>query len=445
MPWTADQILALAPDASSAKSGKDLSPPRKWKTLGSNALCAWGSIQGSGKDPYQISIDLSGPAFKCSCPSRKFPCKHGLGLFLVLVQHPASLTETTPPAWTSEWMGKRAEKEEKKTAKKLVPDEEPDAEAAAKAAASAERRAASRESKVTEGLEEVGIWLEDMVRVGFAALPGKPFSYWQSPAARLVDAQASGLARRVRSLDGITTTGEGWPKQLLRKISLLQLVREAWPRISSLSEPVQADLRATIGFPTNQEEVLQGSSLRDQWVVVGARIDEEERLRTQRTWLLGLNSRRPALCLSFSAGPNQPLDISLVPGTTIDADLAFYPGSWPVRALVKQRHGMSESLPKAFPAQNISEAIGSAAEALAVNPWLESVLFSLSEVTPLPRNDGWVLRDAQGSVIPMAITDERAWVLYSVSGGRPLALTGEWNGDSLAPLSVWSERGFLRI
>nr|WP_279163542.1 SWIM zinc finger family protein [Rhodococcus erythropolis] len=27
-------------------------------------------------------VDLRGPAYKCSCPSRKFPCKHALGLLV---------------------------------------------------------------------------------------------------------------------------------------------------------------------------------------------------------------------------------------------------------------------------------------------------------------------------------------------------------------------------
>ena len=62
MAWTADQVLALAPDPSSAKSGKDLGVARKWKTLGVTDACAWGTLQGSGKDPYQTCIDLAGPA-----------------------------------------------------------------------------------------------------------------------------------------------------------------------------------------------------------------------------------------------------------------------------------------------------------------------------------------------------------------------------------------------
>src|SRR5215469_4565446 len=139
MPWTTEQVLALAPDASSAKSGKDLAAPRKWLTLGSNDTCAWGSIQGSGQNPYQTSIDLAGPAFKCSWPSRKFPCKHGLGLFLILAQQPTAMTEKNPPAWTTEWLAKRVEKEEKKLAKATEPEVPPDPEAAAKSAAAAEK------------------------------------------------------------------------------------------------------------------------------------------------------------------------------------------------------------------------------------------------------------------------------------------------------------------
>lgn len=91
--WNTEQVLALAPDASSAKSGKDLSAPRKWKSLGANDACGCGEIQGSGKSPYQTSIDLSEPAFKCTCPSRNFPCKHGLGLFLILAQQPGAMTQ----------------------------------------------------------------------------------------------------------------------------------------------------------------------------------------------------------------------------------------------------------------------------------------------------------------------------------------------------------------
>ena len=82
--WNAEQILALAPDASAAKAGNALAQKSKWLRLGFDSRAVWGECQGSGKEPYRTKIDLREPAFACSCPSRKFPCKHGLGLFLLL-------------------------------------------------------------------------------------------------------------------------------------------------------------------------------------------------------------------------------------------------------------------------------------------------------------------------------------------------------------------------
>lgn len=445
MPWTTEQVLALAPDASSVKSGKDLAVPRKWKTLGFDEACAWGTIQGSGKDPYQACMDFSGPVFKCTCPSRKFPCKHGLGLFLIVAQQAGTMTEKQPPAWVTEWIAKRVEKEEKKAAKATAPETPPDPEAAAKAAAAAEKRTASREAKVASGLDELGVWLDDLVRSGFATLPGKPSSFWENPAARLVDAQAPGLARRVSALDGITTTGEQWPSRLLREASLLHLACEGWSRMASLPEATQADLRATLGFVTNQQEVLAQSGIRDHWVVMGQRVEEEERLRTQRTWLYGANTRRCALCLSFSAGPNQPLDVSLVPGTTLDAELVFFPAAWPLRALVKQRLGSPESIAPVLPHENIAAANAFAAEALATNPWIERVPFGFTTVTPVNRVQGWIIRDSAGYGLPLNISEARAWILYSLSGGHPIALAGEWDGEKLTTLSVWAEGRFLRV
>ena len=98
--WTAERILTLAPDAASAKAGKDLAAARKWVSFGCDERACWGECQGSGSKPYQTQIDLAEPAFKCTCPSRKFPCKHALGLFLLTVAQGTKPTQPKPP-WRS--------------------------------------------------------------------------------------------------------------------------------------------------------------------------------------------------------------------------------------------------------------------------------------------------------------------------------------------------------
>lgn len=206
MNWTPEQILALAPDAASARAGQGLANARKWSSLGSDDRSAWGLCQGSGKDPYQAQIDLTEPAFRCSCPSRKFPCKHTLGLFLLLAGQPDLFKEKRPPVWVGEWIASRAKRAQQRVEKQAQAETE---EKAVDPQAQA-KRAANREAKVKAGLQELELWLRDLARGGLAAAQSQPPQFWERTAARLVDAQAPGIARLVREMAGMPASGEGW-------------------------------------------------------------------------------------------------------------------------------------------------------------------------------------------------------------------------------------------
>jgi hypothetical protein len=125
MSLTIEAVLALAPDDASAKAARGLLAPAKWPLLGHNDVAVWGECQGSGAKPYQTQVDLNGPAFRCSCPSRKFPCKHGLALLMMRAQSLASFTTAPSPAWVAEWLttrgAKAQQKEERQQEKAAVP------------------------------------------------------------------------------------------------------------------------------------------------------------------------------------------------------------------------------------------------------------------------------------------------------------------------------------
>lgn len=97
MELTSESVLALAPDASSVKAAPSSAQTRPVATLGFNENAVWGECKGSGSKPYQVEADLSGPVFKCTCPSRKFPCKHSLALLLLRVQQEAAFTRAKRP------------------------------------------------------------------------------------------------------------------------------------------------------------------------------------------------------------------------------------------------------------------------------------------------------------------------------------------------------------
>jgi hypothetical protein len=435
--WTTEQILALAPDAGAAKAGKDLAVARKWLTLGHDAEVAWGTCQGSGVAPYQTGIDLTGPGFRCSCPSRKFPCKHALGLFLLLANAPQSFTETARPEWITAWLAGRARREA--TAGKAEGRPKTGANPAARA-----RSTADRTARVAAGLQDLDLWMTDLVRHGLAAAQSRPPKFWETPAARLVDAQAPGVARLVRQLAGIPATGDGWPDRLLERLGRLHLLGVGFRQIDTLPEATQADIRGLIGWTQSQDELLAASGIRDEWLVLGQRLTEEDRLRAQHTWLWGLTTGRAALILNYAHG-NAPLDTSLLPGTAFEADLVFYAGAYPLRALIQAR-GDSAALPSTLPGYaTIAEAIGAYATALAAYPWLDELPLPLTGVVPVAHGDGWAVQDADGRVLPLHPQFNGGWMLLALSGGRPLGLFGEWNGDVLVPLSTWTGDRFYPL
>src|SRR5262249_47077482 len=156
-----------------------------------------------------------------------------------------------------------------------------------------------------------------------------PYSFWEGMAARLVDSQAPGLARMVRDCAGIPSTGEGWQERMLDRLGRIYLLVEATRRLESLPEELQNDIKTAVGYTASQDEVLKQEGIADKWDIVGQRVEQDERLRAQRTWLWGRESRRWALVLSFAYQGAMVLDATLTPGTTIEGELVFFPSSFP--------------------------------------------------------------------------------------------------------------------
>ena len=317
--WTAETVEGLAPDAASVAAARKLARPGPWTDTGSDERAVWGLCKGSGARPYQTQVDLSGPAWKCSCPSRKVPCKHALALLLLRAD--GQLAAGTPPEWVNEWLQSR---EERAARPARAPGEPPrDPEAAA-------RRAADREARVAAGVEDLRTWLRDAVRGGLAAGRLRSWDEWDAFAARLVDAQAPGAASRLRSLGGVAAgRPDGWPERLLSGLGLLHLLCEAFAREDG---PVRDDVRTLLGWNAAREDVLAGPRVQDRWIVLARVVIEQERLRVQRTWLWGEETGRPALVLDF-APPGAPLEPRPAPGMAFEAALAFHPSATPLRAL----------------------------------------------------------------------------------------------------------------
>jgi SWIM zinc finger len=429
--WSTEQVLALAPDAAAQRAARGLATARPWQEsgyAGGDPPSLWGLCRGSGSKPYQTCVDLTEPAYRCSCPSRKFPCKHALGLLLWWAQGGVDAAE--PPVWVKEWHAGRAARAERKSTS---------SGGAARRGPVSERAQARRAERVGAGLDELDRWLADQVRGGLAGLSRVGYAHWDAMAARLVDAQAPGAASAVRRLASVATDTTG--EQLLAELALMRLLVSAYRRIDVLPDDLAATVRARVGLPVSSEQVLASVPVRDRWHVLAVRDQFEERFTTRMVWMHGIASSRFALVLSFAA-PGQPLAADLVVGTVLDADLCFFPGAQPLRALVAARRGAPE--PGGAPAgSSVTQVLDNYATALAAEPWLDRwpalVTGALTRTGP-----GWHLVDAVGDGLPLDTAVGEPWWLVAAAGGRPLTVAGEWGPAGLRPLTGWVDGRLVR-
>ncbi|MFV0458360.1 MAG: SWIM zinc finger family protein [Actinomycetales bacterium] len=429
--WPSDRVLDLAPDAASVSAGRKIADSPGWSGEGCTPHALWGLASGSGKNPYRTVVDLDGPAYSCSCPSRKFPCKHSLGLLLRWSNGRVPAGE--PPEFAATWLAGRAERAQAKATKAA---EAKPADPAAQA-----KRARAREAKVASGMDELRRWLADQARLGLTQLRAGGYAACEAPAARMVDAQAPGVASWLRELASVMAAGGDWPDRLLEELGLLQLLADAHSRLPELDEVnprLAATVRAHIGYPVAKEAVQQQPAMADHWLVWGIRTTLLDRLTQRTAYLTGLHSGRTAYILSFSVGAaaGDPLP---VPGRWIDADLHPYPSGG--RVLLGEVRGEVESGWDGVgtDAQHteprltlgVEAALGRVAAVLADDPWAREIPVPLL-VTPTRHENRWLLVDGDGASLPLG-------------GVEPWRLVATCAGQLHPMLACWTPRGWIPV
>ncbi len=430
MNLTLEQVAEMAPDPASAAAGKKLVAVKHWPELGRSSVALWGKCQGSAV--YQVKVDLANLGYNCSCPSRKFPCKHVLGLLMLAAQSPEVLAEQANPAWVDDWLTKRRAREETQAVAKA---DQPAATVDGKAQ---QKRAEQRGANIRDGLSRLDLWLKDLVRAGLAGVETKPESFWEEQSKRLVDAQAPGLASRVARLASIPRSSPDWVARLLAELGRIKLLLHAYDRLDALEAPLVTDIRQMIGWNVSQTELDQnGERLDDSWVIAGQWIDDDDRLRAQRSWVVGRDTGRTGLILQFSAG-GQPFAESIVGGSEQMGTLVFFPGSARLRAKFVHREGSVAALVTRPPGCNsIEDFLAGVAAALSRQPWLNAFGGVLRDVTFVRRADVWLVRDRTGHALPLAGANH--WKGMAISGGYPCDLAAEWDGHRVRPLGLFAE------
>jgi SWIM zinc finger len=434
--WNLAAVEKAAPDAASLTAARKLAMPGPWSDTGSTDTLVWGKCQGSGRTPYQVSIDLGGPAYRCSCPSRKFPCKHALALLLLWVRGNGSVADAERPAdFAAEWAKERSERADRPARASTPPD--PEARA---------RRQAERQALMTAGMADFSLWLADVVRGGTVQARRQPWGWWDTAAARLVDAQLPGLAERVRAMGSEVNRRDDWADHLLAELGRWWSAVRAWQRWDALDERTRADLRTYVGWAQATEDVREGETVSDAWLVLGAHRSDDGRLLQQRTWLRGEQTGHVVQLLDFAAG-GAPLPIAHLVGSVLEATLALYPGSHPRRALVVGEPTVRRE-PSSPPPDggSLDDALADLSAAWGENPWGTRVLAVLADTSLLPLADGLGTQvvDAAGAALPL-LAEAVPWGALAVTGGHPTMLVGELERSGFRVLSVRTDDGLVAV
>lgn len=359
-----ETIQDLAPDQASLNAAKKLLKPAKWPVRGQAPThnTIWGECQGSGANPYYTVADVVEHGYKCTCPSRKFPCKHVLALLWQFSEGPEGFTEGEQPQWVEEWQGRRrkggntatkaapktstpknindAEAEPKAT--ELSP-EEAEKKAAARAKAAA-RNKAHTEKTLRTGLEAFQQWIDDQLRTGLSTFLKDPSEHCRAFSARLVDAKATELAARVDELSARlhSLSPAEQVDAALMEMGKWVLLSQAW-----LNNPEDRDAHRAIASAESQEKVLEhpdSPRSSGQWVCLGEQIfTRRDGLISHSTWLLNLSaaSAQYAMLQDYYPASAGRREAGLGVGSQFEGELVYYPSRQPLRGFVQNRQALT--------------------------------------------------------------------------------------------------------
>ena len=450
-------IEQLATDQSSLKAAAGLAKPAKWSGVGAShdGALVWGECAGSGANPYRVMADLRDLGNKCTCPSRKFPCKHVLGLLWMKAEAVTAFAPAETPAWVSDWLGRRrtgsgaakapsntpaSAPKDLRAAQQAEPEQVEDPKDKARREAAAAKRSEDTERAILDALDALEQWIGDQLRLGLSAFVDDATSRCRRIAARLVDGKAAVLAGRIDELPGrlLALPAGDRPRGAVVELGKLVLLARAFR-----AAPRDADIRRAIAASETREAVLdnpQTLRVNARWEVLDEQIQtRRDGLVSQATWLLNLDGDGPrfAMLLDFFPASVGRRGSVFTPGERFQGELAFYPSRQPLRALLVTRAAAEDSAGPEWPAAEADLADTLTAPLLA-EPWTTDipVLLPAGRIALDDAGHPWWQSTDGTSTLPVAGSAEG--LLCGTDLQRAAAI---WSGNRLTILAAQTSWG----
>lgn len=239
-------IEAAAPNSEAAKNGRGLALKNKFSALHHSAdeTLLFGRCQGSGKEPYLCSADFAAPesvVYRCSCPSRQFPCKHALGLLFALAQGKTFTLADVP-----EELAARREKSAARVEKKIEEANKP---------RTVNKAALAKKIKAQlEGIGHLEKLTLDLVRLGIGNMNAKSAHEVEEQAKQLGNAYLPGAQAALHNYTKLFYSAQGEERSAKEREAIHGEALDQLGRLYSLVKQGRAYLNRRLEDPELKPE-----------------------------------------------------------------------------------------------------------------------------------------------------------------------------------------------
>lgn len=233
-------VISAAPNADAARNGRALVLKGKFVALhhSPDETLLFGRCQGSGKDAYLCSVDFANGnvTYRCSCPSRQFPCKHTLGLMFAYVQG-----KPFTPAEVPEELAAKRDKAAVRAEKKQTASEAP-----RKVNKSALAKKIKAQLAGIDLLEKLTL---DLVRLGIGNTNAKIAHEVEEQARQLGNAYLPGAQAALHSYTQLFYTNHGEERSAPQREAIYSEALDQLGRLHTLIKQGRAYLNRRLEDP----------------------------------------------------------------------------------------------------------------------------------------------------------------------------------------------------
>lgn len=333
---TESYIDACAPNAAASKNGRGLVKSGKFTKLwvSTDESLIFGECKGSGAKPYFPSVDFltpEQPVYRCTCPSRQFPCKHTLGLMYAWVEKQSFVTADIP-----EDIQAKRQKAEKRIEK-------------SKAEPTSEKKKSNKSAQLKkiktqlEGLEQLEKIVERLLQSGLGTVDRQTLQWLKDQGKQMGSRYLTGIQFRLNELQQVLNAD--WDAELryekalelLMQVKALATKGTAYLQIKLERPELEKDatnaLEEQLGHAWSLAELKElGLVVQDQELVQLAFVTHEDHARMEYVdtgiWLvLGTGqlvrqiTYRPFKAAKFIKAENSVFDVVAC------KELYTYPGT----------------------------------------------------------------------------------------------------------------------